>query len=203
MVIGDPTSRSGKMRAHILDVGQRIVATKGFSQVGLNELLAAASVPKGSFYYYFASKEAFGKALIEHYFTKDLAQIDELFAPENGSARDRLFRYWEFFRANQENDEPDGKCLAVKLGAEIADMSEDMRLALNAGTESIISLLSELLDEGIRDGSLAIRDVPSSAARTIYQLWMGASLMWKISHDRAAFDNADSATRQTVLLGTV
>lgn len=66
--VGNSTSHPATdVRRSILDVGQRIMAGKGFSAVGLNEVLAAAGVPKGSFYHYFASKEAFGQALLEKY----------------------------------------------------------------------------------------------------------------------------------------
>ena len=40
---------------------------KGFATAGLDEILGRVGVPKGSFYHYFASKEAFGLALIERY----------------------------------------------------------------------------------------------------------------------------------------
>lgn len=55
-------------RQGILDAGHRIMAAKGFSAVGLNEILTAASVPKGSFYNDFSSKDAFGEALLDDYF---------------------------------------------------------------------------------------------------------------------------------------
>lgn len=192
----EPTHRSSKARTHILDTAQGIVGIKGFSQVGLNEILAAAGVPKGSFYYYFDSKEVFGKALLEHYFAKDLSQIDEFLLAPDRSARDRLIAYWGFFRANQERQDPIGKCLAVKLGAEISDMSEEMRLALKSGTSAIISRLSRVLEEGKSDGSIPLASSPIAAANALYQLWMGASVMWKISHDRTAFSNANAATER-------
>ncbi len=37
------------IREHILDTGQRIMASKGYSAVGLNEILTESGVPKGSF----------------------------------------------------------------------------------------------------------------------------------------------------------
>lgn len=38
-------------RQHILEVGYQLVINKGFTAVGLSELLRAADVPKGSFYH--------------------------------------------------------------------------------------------------------------------------------------------------------
>ena len=82
-------------RQHILDTGSRIIAGKGFSCVGLNEILQAAEVPKGSFYHYFKSKEQFGQALLEDFFSTYLARIDTLFEVPGLSARERLLRYWQ------------------------------------------------------------------------------------------------------------
>ena len=63
---------------HILSVARPLIVTRGFTAVGLAELLAAAQVPKGSFYHYFDSKEAFGVALLNWYFDDQLARLDEL-----------------------------------------------------------------------------------------------------------------------------
>ena len=190
----EATSRNSTAKTHLLDTAQRIVGAKGFAAVGLNQLLGEAGIPKGSFYYYFASKEAFGKELLEHYFEKDFEQIDaSLLAPDR-TARERLLAYWRIFRANQEQDDLNGRCLAVKLGAEVSDMSEDMRLALKAGTSAIIARLARVLKEGVADGSIAISGSPGATAQTLYHLWMGASLISKISRDRAAFVQANAAT---------
>ena len=194
---GEGHSSAGQnTRAHILDTALGIVGAKGFAQVGLNEVLAAAKVPKGSFYYYFKSKEAFGKALLEHYFDKDGAQADKYLFSPGKTARQRLSAYWAFFRANQEHHDPVGKCLAVKLGAEVSDMSEEMRLALKIGTSSIISKLARVIKEGKTDGSIPSAGSPTATAQTIFQLWMGASVMWKISRERSAFQNANAAVER-------
>ncbi len=161
------TNRNTDARKHILDVAQRIVGAKGFSSVGLNEILAAANVPKGSFYHYFASKDAFGKALLDNYFAGDLLRIDEFLTAPGCSARERLMAYWHFFRTNQEQHDPEGKCLAVKLGAEVSDMSEEMRLALKRGTSAIIAKLTRVLTEGRADGSISVSGDASSHALPI------------------------------------
>ncbi len=195
-----PVTRDHPVRTHILDTAQRIVGTRGFAPVGLTEILTAARVPKGSFYYYFASKEAFGKALLEHYFTNHLAEIDGFFSAPNRSARQRLDAYWNSWRENQERHDPAGKCLKVTLAAEVSSMSEEMRLAMESGTSTIISRLARAIKEGKSDGSVSISGSPAVAAHTIYELWMGATLMAKIRRDRSAFDTA-VATTDRILSG--
>ena len=175
-------TRHADTRQHILETGQRIVACKGFSSVGLNELLQAAEVPKGSFYHYFKSKELFGQAVLEAYFEGYLGQIDRLFATPGLSARERLLAYLRQWQHSQSGASDDAKCLVVKLGAEVADLSEAMRLTLRDGTTRIIDRLARCIADGAVDGSLPAPE-PLATARTLYQLWLGASLLAKLSRD--------------------
>ncbi|MCP4647562.1 MAG: TetR/AcrR family transcriptional regulator, partial [bacterium] len=52
-------------RNRILSEGARLIRMNGFVATGLSSILTAAEVPKGSFYYYFNSKEEFGLELIK------------------------------------------------------------------------------------------------------------------------------------------
>ncbi len=54
-------------RQKIIDTAKNIILGKGFTAVGLNEILTTASVPKGSFYHYFKSKEQFGDAMLKNF----------------------------------------------------------------------------------------------------------------------------------------
>ena len=54
-------------RQKILETGARIVHRKGFNHTGIQEILEAAGVPKGSFYNYFKNKEDFGLHVIDYY----------------------------------------------------------------------------------------------------------------------------------------
>jgi TetR/AcrR family transcriptional repressor of nem operon len=194
-------TRNTDSKTHILDTAQRLVGGRGFSAVGLNEIVKAAGVPKGSFYHYFASKEDFGKELLEHYFQGYLCEIEEFLSAPGRNARDRLTAYWAFWRNNQERQDPDGKCLAVKLGAEVSDISEEMRLALKVGTSAIIMQIARVLREGKTDGSIAISGSATATAQTLYQLWLGASVMDKISRDGTAFNNAVATTKRILSAG--
>lgn len=189
-------SASTDVRGNIIAVGQRLISAKGFSAVGLNEILAEAGVPKGSFYHYFASKDAFGVALLDHYFEDYLNEMDQTLAQPDRSMAQRLLDYWTIWQENQSFSDCQGKCLAVKLGAEVADMSETMRAALNRGTGGIISRLAQAIAAGVAEGSFSIADEPGDLAQSLYQLWLGTSIMVKISRNRQPFALALQSTRQ-------
>lgn len=194
------TNESSEARDNIVAVGQRIMAGKGFSAVGLNEILTTAGVPKGSFYYYFASKDAFGDALLEQYFKDYLAELDVMLQQADRTVADSMVLYFETWRTNQLASDCHGRCLVVKLGAEVADLSEPMRLTLKQGTAGIVSRLAAAIERGNAEGSLRVEGAPILVAESLYQLWLGASVMAKITRDESPFDAAMRITRQMLHL---
>lgn len=184
------------VRDRILATGQRIMGAKGFSAVGLNEVLTAAGVPKGSFYHYFGSKEAFGQALLEDYFAAYLADMERIFRHSGQSKAQQLEAYFHAWKDNQSFEDCQGKCLAVKLGAEVADLSASMRASLQRGTAGIISRLAGAIESGVAEGSLALHEAPATVAQNLYQLWLGASIMVKIVRTTQPFDTALISTHR-------
>lgn len=182
------------VRQHILDTGRSIILGKGFSAVGLNEILSTAQVPKGSFYHYFKSKEAFGEALVDSYVADYLAQVDGLLQDDGAPAAERLMRYWRSWMAPAGSDSAECNCLVVKLSGEVSDMSEAMRAALLRGTDLIIERLGDCMAQGLADGSLAGDFDARQTALTLYELWLGAALLTKVRRDRSALDAAMAAT---------
>ena len=191
---------TSNVRQSILETGQRIMAGKGFSAVGLNEILAGAGVPKGSFYHYFGSKDAFGEAMLAAYFQGYLAELDETLRQPGLTMAQRLMTYWRQWQETQSFYDCQGKCLAVKLGAEVADLSESMRLALKQGTSGIVTRLKAAIETGVAEGSLEIDGDPTGVAQSLYQLWLGASVMVKIVRSTQPFESAMMLTRQILHL---
>ena len=188
------------VRAGIIDAGRRLMAGRGFSAVGLSEVLAGAGVPKGSFYHYFASKDAFGEALLQAYFEEYLTDLDAIMGRPGLTAAARLLAYFRHWQETEAPTDCGGKCLAVKLGAEVADLSEAMRATLKQGTAAIVGRLRAAIEAGAADGSLRAAGDPGDAAQALYQLWLGASVMAKIVRGPQPFESAMMATRQILHL---
>lgn len=194
------TSETIDVRDNIIAVGQRLIGAKGFSAVGLNEILSEAGVPKGSFYHYFGSKDAFGVALLDSYFDEYLDDLDQTLAQPGLNIAQRLIDYFRIWQDTQSFSDCQGKCLAVKLGAEVADMSEAMRATLNRGTAGIVSRLARAIEAGVTERSLSIEGDPQSVAQSLYQLWLGASIMVKIVRNVQPFEMAMQTTQQMLHL---
>jgi TetR/AcrR family transcriptional repressor of nem operon len=183
-------------RQTILDAAEHLMVQKGYSAVGLAEILTAAGVPKGSFYHYFSSKDAFGEAMLQSYFSSYLANMDRIRSTPGTDGAAQLMRYWKQFYDKQNIDECQGRCLVVKLAAEVSDLSEPMRLTLQSGTSDIIRRIERMLIAGIDDGSISLRLEPGLAASSLYGAWVGASVLAKVNRDPTHLDQVMSYTRQ-------
>ncbi|KGY13281.1 TetR family transcriptional regulator [Vibrio tubiashii] len=186
--------KTNDTRQHILDVGYELVVNKGFTAVGLSQLLKAADVPKGSFYHYFKSKEQFGETLIEDYFRTYLTRINVLFSNTDIDGYQRLIGYFSRWLAVENGVCNANRCLVVKLSAEVSDLSEPMRLALASGANEIIASLAQCIEAGIKDGSISVTDAQATATQ-LYQQWLGASLLNKLVQDNTHLEQSLSATK--------
>lgn len=187
-------------RQHILDAAKPIILGKGFTAVGLSALLAAAAVPKGSFYHYFKSKEAFGEALLDGYFEAYLQRLDDVLSQAHLNAAQRLMQYWQAWVDTQCSEDIETKCLVVKLGGEVSDLSEAMRLALQRGTARIVAQLAECIAQGCAEGSLPATLKADDCAQMLYSQWLGATILAKISREREPLESALAATRELFAL---
>lgn len=135
-------------REHLLATGERLCMQRGFTGMGLSELLKTAEVPKGSFYHYFRSKEAFGVAMLERHFAAYHQRLTEHFTTGAGNYRDRILAYYQETLNQFRQQGTISGCLTVKLSAEVCDLSEDMRSAMDKGASNIIAILALALEKG-------------------------------------------------------
>ncbi|MFG6511485.1 MULTISPECIES: TetR family transcriptional regulator C-terminal domain-containing protein [unclassified Sulfitobacter] len=91
------------------------------------------------------------------------------------------------------------RCLAVKLAAEVSDLSEEMRTILLDGTAQVTACLAKAVEAGNADGSLRMSDDPSPLATQQYQLWLGAILMAKVTKGDTALQTAIEGSKRQLL----
>lgn len=187
-------------RLHLIATGRTMMLAKGFSAVGLAEILASAKVPKGSFYHYFKSKEQFGTELLLSYFDDYLTQLDQQLTQAEGDGQQRLLGYWRQWQESHSSGQCDSSCLVVKLSAEVADLSDAMRQALAMGTGRIVARLAEAVATARAEGTLASgSQSPTLVAEGLYALWLGASLLTKVRREPSALQAAMTLTEEQLM----
>jgi TetR/AcrR family transcriptional repressor of nem operon len=164
--------------------------------LGLSEILARAEIPKGSFYHYFQSKEGFGVALLERYFDEYLARSSQLLTDESIPIRQRLLSYFGNWRQLADGSGCQTMCLAVKLAAEVSDLSEPMRLTLAKGMRGITDQIAQAIRGAQSNGQFVADLDADDLAESLYGMWVGASLLTKVQRHMRAMDLAYQDTER-------
>jgi TetR/AcrR family transcriptional repressor of nem operon len=169
----------------ILDHGVALFMKKGYHGTGLNDVLTAAKVPKGSFYYYFDSKEDFGVQAVGHYIAPFIEQLTQhLAAPD----RDGLSSIEDYFRAlirELEASNFEGGCLLGNLMGEIGDTSEAARAALKKAVDRYRDLLESGLARAQKEGVARSDRSARAMADLLTNGWQGALLRMKVERSSA------------------
>lgn len=189
-----PTKKSEAKRLHILNTSSNLILNKGFTGVGLLEILQNCQIPKGSFYSYFKSKEAFGCELVQFYLDNYQVRLDEIWKDQQ-SAKQQLMTYFKLWIDDPETHQGwADTCLIVKLAAEVADLSEDMRSIMATGVDQVIQRIADLITLSEQEDSVQNFLDAFSLAQVIYQMWLGAALLSKLQKDKAPLYKALKAT---------
>lgn len=117
-------------RRELVRAGVVSLTEKGFASTGLDEVLKKVSVPKGSFYHYFESKEAFGLVLIEEYDKFFIRRLDRILLDESISQLDRLRRFFKESRDGMARFDFNRGCLIGNLGQEMSVLPPSFRQRL-------------------------------------------------------------------------
>lgn len=179
-------------KERILDAAEELMWKKSFHSVGLNEILTAVGVPKGSFYHYFESKEHFGVEMLKHYIQAATLEKTRMLNSEYGNP-DPVKRLLEMLEASIESfQEKEGKCpcLVLKLASEVTDLSEPMRQELAKGMKTWLGILAAVFEEAAMKRLIKKATDPELEARILRDLWAGAIQRATILKSREPLDTA-------------
>ena len=163
----------------ILAHAARIMRKKGFNNTGIQEILQSAGVPKGSFYFYFKSKEDLGLALIDYY-AQYLAAMSgpALESPETPPVQ-RLERFFEGFRLLCKQEEWRSGCPIGNLTQEMGILSDEFQAKLREVFKRIKGGISECLQQARAHDEVELPMDPDETADFILNSWEGALLRMK------------------------
>jgi len=184
----------------ILDKGMALLWSKGYNATSVNDIVKEAEIPKGSFYYYFESKEDFVVKAIDRYFNIQFTPVREILLNKSVSPKQRLLDFHEY-RYNVLKNEMDCKmgCMACNLGNEMAEHNENIRTAILDKEQIVLSLITEVIQEaqdyGEIDNSLKAEDI----AAFIEDAGKGAMVSMKEMKSSYPIDNLMNMIRKILL----
>ncbi|SCE71776.1 transcriptional regulator, TetR family [Micromonospora coriariae] len=183
--------RTSDARNKILDAAATLIEQRGYSALGVAEICATAGVPKGSFYYFFESKQALARTVIDEHWANQRRQWEQLL----GSGRDPLRRLRDLFEATEEVQRTGQQkagvvagCLFGNLALELSNRAEEIRRRLQEIFEAQIDLIEQVVVEAKATGLAGPAVDTREAARSIVAQIEGRVLLAKLLNDPAQLE---------------
>ena len=171
-------------KQRLLDTGQAMLLRHGYHDLGIQAVLSATDVPKGSFYHHFKDKESFGIQVIDQYMSQVHRALDDCLADRG---RSPLARVRHFFERTEESYRSEGYmgCLLGGLGQELSGVSQVFREKIEECFNSIADRLARCLEEAHMDGSLPRNADSRALASLLVDCWEGAALRSRLQGSAA------------------
>lgn len=132
-------------RGELIDTAQELFLTKGYEKTTINDILKAVGIAKGTFYYYFASKEEVMEAVIKKIADEDLVIAKEIASRHQLGALERIL----LFLSAQSSDASDEKRELIREFPKVENALLKQR-ALEATLKYVCPILAEIIEEGNR-----------------------------------------------------
>ncbi|HET8778173.1 MAG TPA: TetR family transcriptional regulator C-terminal domain-containing protein [Candidatus Limnocylindria bacterium] len=169
-------------KQRLLDAGLPMLLQHGYNDLGIQALLAATGIPKGSFYHHFADKEDFALQVIDQYMREVHAGLDTCLGD---TTRPPLARVRCFFETTEQHYREEGYmgCLLGGLGQELSGISHVFRRKIDECFTEIAERIAVCLDEARRQGGIPPDSDPTQMASLLVDCWEGAALRSRLRRD--------------------
>ena len=186
--------RSEQTREALINAGIEQISMHGYHGTGIKQILDVVNVPKGSFYNFFHSKEAFVAELICEYSHKVHLQLTSYLQNQGANLGpvEQLRDIYKYGLQEFANHQCQKSCLigalAADIGAESVLCQEALKKAMNAWHASF----SSLFEQAQKAGQLRT-DVTATQLSSVYwSTWEGTLLKMKVTGDaKAAADTME------------
>ena len=168
-----------KTKDLLLEAGKKTFLEKGYNNSGIEAILQEAGVPKGSFYYYFGSKEDFGLKVLDRFAECIGERQERILSDDSVPPLDRLRHYFESVSELLQSDQCRKGCLVGNLSQEMADQSELFRARLEEIFETWVDRYAKCLKQAQQAGEVAADLDAREMAEFWLNSWQGAILRAK------------------------
>ena len=177
----------------ILDIAERLVQTRGFTNFSYADIAAELGITKASLHYHFPGKAELGQAVIARYgerFAEALTEIDRTVPDARAKLEAYAGLYADVLRGNR-------MCMCGVLAGEYESLPDPMRAAVIRFFDDNQTWLVHVLDEGLQDRTLDFSGAKEDVAQTILVTLEGAMLVARPYGDLGRF----TAASQQLILG--
>ncbi len=181
----------------LVEVGLKLIHMTGYTGTGINQVLEAADLPKGSFYHHFSTKDEFVMEVIRRYAGGEQERWEKLLDDSNISPLKKLRRYFKDLIATYgRRGGPIAGCLLGNLSLEIAGQNTEIRNLIRQAFDAWQNAIATTIREAIDKNELPETAKADKLAALLVNSWEGAQVRAKAEQNdkplELFFDNAFS-----------
>ncbi len=193
------TTTKQETRSALLQAGLSLMVVKGYTNTGIQEVLASIKVPKGSFYYYFDSKEHFALEIIREFAAEMNGELSRVLTNAEKTPVARLKSYCTDKTDALMSEGCRKGCLIGNLSQEMSDQSEVLREELGKVMNHKCELIAACIAEGQDAGEIRKDYTSRRLAEFFCASWAGAVMVAKTIKNTGPLDNFISLIFDDVL----
>jgi TetR/AcrR family transcriptional repressor of nem operon len=172
-----PRGRPPKSQQKSLDTKSALIRSgietltqRGYMTADIDSILKKVGVPKGSFYYYFDSKEAFGREVMASYARYFAHKLDLCLHDASLSPLNRLYAFYQNAKAGMAKYQFERGCLIGNLGQEVTVLPDSYRTLLNEILKDWQDRVEACLQEAQSAGEISSE---ANCQQLAYFFWIG------------------------------
>ena len=172
----------------IIDKGTELFRKKGYNNVGINEILKACDIPKGSFYNFFETKEDFAEKVIDNYGVNSLAMISNALGDKRISPLQRLKNFYGMLINSNEMDGFNAGCLVTNLSMEVGGFNSVISDATNRSFTMWVKEIAKCVEQGQEQDEIIDHMPSGEIAEYLHAGISGAFSRMKVNKNREFLD---------------
>ncbi len=184
-------------KKQILDAAERVFAERGFDKARMDDIVQESGLSKGALYWYYKSKDAIIRALLDRVFISEMQGAEQL-VELDASASERLKLFVEYVVREYKRFE---KLLPLAYEfIALAYRSKAVRESLVGYYEHYADLIAEVIEQGVNRGEFKPCD-PRNASVALIGMYEGIALLWFLDPTRIDWDRMSEQPLEIFLAG--
>jgi TetR/AcrR family transcriptional regulator, transcriptional repressor for nem operon len=195
--------RTATARDKILNAAFSVIRSKGYSATSVDDLCVAAGVTKGAFFHHFASKDALGIAVADHWSQMTGGFFAAAPYHQHADPLDRVLGYLDFRRDILQGTVPEFTCLVGTMVQEVHQSSPAIASACDASISTHAQKIEADIAQAMAQRGLTPDWTAQSLALHTQAVLQGAFILAKAKGGAAvAADSISHLKRYITLLFT-
>lgn len=187
-----PYSREHKeqTRARIVEAARKLFNRHGFEQVSIDQIMSAASLTRGGFYYHFGSKDALYSEAVTSFAVNNPFRHSVAAEPPS-SAKALARRLINLYLSDEVFDDLDNHCPLYALPGDVERAGASPQRAYTDLARGLMT---------VYEAALAGQDDAASRAQAIVSLCVGGMLLARTTDDAALRHSLRASSRKHALM---